>query len=485
MGTSRVVPAVAAIALGCLVAAGCAVNPATGKRQLSLISEQQEIQLGLENDRQVQAQMGLYEDPDLQAYVQRVGTALALQSERPDLDWKFRVVDDTSVNAFALPGGFIYVTRGILAHLNSEAELAAVLGHEIGHVTARHGVNQMSKAQLAQLGLGVGMILAPEAAEQFGGLAQTGMSLLFLKFSRDDERQADDLGLRYAVRTGYDPRESPHVYEMLERVSAEGDGGRLPGWMSTHPAPENRQATMEAKIATMGGDFSGTAVDRAGYFERIDGMTFGEDPREGYFRDERFFHPGMEFRYDFPQGWTVRNQRLAVMGVSPQEDAMIQLTLANADSADQALNAFFNQEGIRAGQRWRSSIGGFPAASSSFLVETQQGTLIGLVAYLSYKGVVFQLLGFATQAQWDRYDETIAGSLASFDRLTDPVALAVEPKKLEIVTPRNSIGLAAFALSYDATVPVRTLALINQLDADEFLQPGRPYKSVTGGVLPD
>jgi predicted Zn-dependent protease len=393
-------------------------------------------------------------------------------------------VDDTSVNAFALPGGFIYVTRGILAHLNSEAELAAVLGHEIGHVTARHGVNQMSKAQLAQLGLGVGMILAPEAAEQFGGLAQTGMSLMFLKFSRDDERQADDLGLRYAARTGYDPRESPHVYDMLDRVSAEGGGGRLPGWMSTHPAPENRRERMEAKIASMGGDFSGTEVDRAGYFDSIDGMTFGDDPREGYFRDERFFHPGMEFRYDFPAGWNLRNQRLAVMGVSPQEDAMIQLTLARADDPNDALRAFFNEEGIRAGRRWRSTIGGFPAASSSFLVDTQQGTLVGLVAYLSHRDVVFQLLGFTTSEQWEQYDETLAGSLASFARLTDRAALDVEPKQIDIVTPRGSISLAAFALSYDATVPVKTLALINQLDTDQYLQAGRPYKSVSGGVLP-
>ena len=141
---------------------GCATNPATGKPQLALISEQQEIELGRQNDQQVQQQLGLYPDPRLQDYVNRVGQKLAAASERPNLAWTFRVVDDPVVNAFALPGGHIYVTRGLMTHLTSEAELAAVLGHEIGHVTARHSVEQMSKQQLAQIGLLAGAILSPE-----------------------------------------------------------------------------------------------------------------------------------------------------------------------------------------------------------------------------------------------------------------------------------------------------------------------------------
>jgi predicted Zn-dependent protease len=228
-----------AIAL-CLLLHGCAINPATGKRQLVLISEAQEIAIGRESDESIVAQFGLYPDEALQDYVAGIGHDLAARSERPDLDWTFRVLDDPLVNAFALPGGYIYVTRGILAHFNSEAELASVLGHEIGHVTARHGVNQMSKAQLAQLGLGVASILAPEEVQKFGGLATQGLGLLFLKFGRDDERQADDLGLRYIVNEGYDPRPMAEVFETLERVSRTSGGGRVPAWASTHPNPENR-----------------------------------------------------------------------------------------------------------------------------------------------------------------------------------------------------------------------------------------------------
>lgn len=239
-----------------LFLAGCAINPATGERQLSFMSEAQEIQMGRDADPDIVASMGLYPDEDLQSYVQELGTSLAARSERPDLPWTFRVLDDPLINAFALPGGFIYVTRGILVHFESEAELAGVLGHEIGHVTARHSVNQISRTQLAQLGLGVGMILAPEL-QQYAGLASASMQLLFLKFGRDDERQSDQLGVRYMSRAGYDPAQLSGVMAMLGQVTAEGakdlrNGspptrtrrtGRNPSWIwrPRHRCPFNRR----------------------------------------------------------------------------------------------------------------------------------------------------------------------------------------------------------------------------------------------------
>src|SRR5438874_4126399 len=224
MSPSRL-PLAAALAAG--LVSGCATNPATGARQLMLISESQEIAMGRDYDKQVVASIGLYPDSGLQRYLQQFGTRLAATSERPNLPWTFRVVDDPVVNAFALPGGFIYVTRGIFAHLNSEAELAGVVGHEIGHVTARHSVSQLSKQQLAQLGLAVGTTASPDF-ERFAGLASAGLGVLFLKYSRDAERQADDLGLRYMWRASYDAREMPHVFQMLARVSQAQAGGRVP-----------------------------------------------------------------------------------------------------------------------------------------------------------------------------------------------------------------------------------------------------------------
>jgi len=204
-------------------------------------------------------------------------------------------VDDPAVNAFALPGGFIYVTRGILAHLDSEAELAGVLGHEIGHVTARHSASQISRSQLAQVGLGVGAILAPEDVRPFLGLAQSGLGLLLLKHSRDAEREADSLGVRYMTQTGSPPAALLDVFGVLAGVSAASGGSRLPGWLSTHPTPEDRQQRIGAELAALPDEARNAPRRREELLARLDGIVYGEDPREGFFVDSRFVHPTLRF----------------------------------------------------------------------------------------------------------------------------------------------------------------------------------------------
>jgi predicted Zn-dependent protease len=324
--------AAAGLMAALLVVAACSTNPATGKRQLAMISEEQEIAMGREADQQIQQQLGLYPDQELQSYVNGLGQKLAAQSERPNLPWTFRVVDDPVVNAFALPGGFIYVTRGLLSHLTSEAELVSVLGHEIGHVTGRHSVEQMSKAQLAQVGLLAGMILQPELAQTYGDLASTGLQLMFLKYGRDDEREADSLGLRYLNQQAYDPREMSEVFRTLARVSSQQQQGRIPNWLSTHPTPEDRIQRINAQVAEIGGDFSNRTIARERYLKTIDGVVFGTNPREGYFRGNTFIHPELGFQVTFPQGWQAVNQKQAVGALSPNQDAQVVLTLSGRRS---------------------------------------------------------------------------------------------------------------------------------------------------------
>ena len=214
-------------ALGVAAAAGvyaCARNPVTGKNELALVSESQEIAMGQEYAQQIVKSMGVYQDQKVQDYVSNLGKTLAAKSERPNLPWAFYVMDDPTVNAFALPGGSIFVTRGILTHMNNEAELVGVLGHEIGHVTARHSVQQMSRQQLAQIGLGVGSILSSTVA-QYAGLASQGLGVLFLKYGRDAESQSDQLGFKYMVHEGYDPSAMATMFQTLERVSRAGGCG--------------------------------------------------------------------------------------------------------------------------------------------------------------------------------------------------------------------------------------------------------------------
>lgn len=472
-----------AVGLFCtlLWVSGCATNPVTGKRQLALISEEQEIAMGREADQEAVAAFGLYPDDALQKYVHELGTRIAARTERPNLPWTFRVVDDAAVNAFAIPGGFIYVTRGILSHLNSEAELAAILGHEIGHVTARHSVSQLSKQQLAQVGLVAGMIISPEFA-QFGDLAQVAMGLMFMKFSRSDESQADALSLKYMMAGGYDPRPLVNVFGMLNALTEQSGGGRLPQWMSTHPDPGNRQAWAAQTVAGLKADFAQLAVNRPGYLQRVDGIVFGENPREGFFENAAFRHPDMAFRIDFPQGWKGSNEKAAVGAISPNEDALVVLQLASAANAQQAAQQFVSQQGIQTGNASRQQIGGFPAVSVPFRAQTEGGIVRGQVAWIDYQDRVFQIVGYTPEARWNQYSRVFAESIASFRRETDPAVLNVKPARLSIVELQRPATFDTLLRDYPSTVDAKTVGLINNLQGAATVASGDRFKRVVGGL---
>jgi predicted Zn-dependent protease len=460
----------------------CSVNPTTGKRQLTLISEEQEIAMGKEADGQISQQLGLYPDEELQRYVQDLGSDLAARSERPNLPWTFRVVDDEVVNAFALPGGFIYITRGIMSHLGAEAELVGILGHEIGHVTARDSVNQMSKGMLAQIGLGVGSILSPELAS-LSGLAQNAMSLLFLKYSRDDERHADESAFRYTGRAGYDPRGLVEVFELLERVGARSEGGGVPSWLATHPQPERRREEAEKVVQSLDVDFDRLQINRESYMKRLDNMVYGSDPRQGYFKGERFYHPEMGFELTFPDGWKTANMRQAVVGQQPQGEAVIALTLA-AETDPQAAARAFAAQGITPAREWRDRIGGQRAVSYYFSADLQGTPIGGLAVFLDHDNKVFRLLGYTTQARWDNHRNAFENSLDSFRRVTDRRILDVEPMRVEVERLDRPTTVARLADRRDVPVSVEELALMNNVDPEEELAAGDWVKIVVGNPPP-
>jgi predicted Zn-dependent protease len=471
------------LALIPLVAASCAVNPATGERELMLVSESQELAMGRQYDPQVVAAFGIYPDSGVQAYLRDIGESMAAVSERPHLPWTFRVVDDPIVNAFAVPGGYIYITRGIMVHLNSEAELASVLGHEIGHVTARHSAQQMTQLQLAQVGLAAGAVLVPQA-QDYLGVAGAGLQLLFLKFGRDDEEQSDDLALRYMSRTGYDVRESPDVYEMLRTVSAASGGGSVPTWLSTHPDPENRRQRILQQIDSMPAVPDAT-VNHAEYLERLDGMVYGINPREGFFRDNVFMHPDLAFRMDFPAGWQTANSKQAVAAQSPEEDAVLRITVADASSPRAAANALLQQEGISGGPVHSGDINGLDAAVTHFSAVTEEGTsLRGLAGFVSHGGLVYWVMGLTLAERWNAYRPVFQESFGSFRRLADRSAFAVQPLRLEIVRLPRAMTLREFSESYPSQVPLESLALLNQANIDAALPRGALVKRVVGGPLP-
>jgi predicted Zn-dependent protease len=363
--------------------------------------------------------------------------------------------------------------------MDSEAELAAVLGHEIGHITARHSVAQMSKAQLAQLGLGISMILVPQT-QSLGNVLGTGLQLLFLKYGRDDERQADDLGFQYALRESYDVREMDDVFAALDRVGNLQQQSALPSWLSTHPAPEERIARINQKVAALPALPAAAVVNHAEYLGRVDNMVYGENPRQGFFRGGEFLHPDLRFRVSFPGGWKTQNMTQAVMAGSPQQDAAIQLTIAQG-SVDAAANTFFGQQGIQASQVGRDNVNGLPAVSGYFRTTTQEGqTIEGLATFISYGGSTYQLLSYTAGGRLQSYDPTFRSVARSFGPLNDSQALNVQPNRIHVVRLSSAMSLNEFNRRNPSVIPINELAIINQVEsADATLPAGSSVKRVT------
>jgi predicted Zn-dependent protease len=477
---ARMLPVIALA--GITATTGCAVNPVTGQRQFVLISEAQEIEMGRQVAAEAAAAMGLVDDPALQSYISELGLRMARTSERPDLPWSFQVVDDPTPNAFAAPGGFIFLTRGLLAMMRNEAELMGVLGHEIGHVTARHSVQMLSQAQLGQLVLGVGSILSPTVA-RFGDILGGGMQLLFLSYGRDAERQADDLGFRYMLEHNYDARQMPNVFAALQRSGELAGHSPVPSWLASHPNPEERIQRIEAQLAALGQDdaLARTRVGTEDYLARINGLVFGPNPRNGFFRAQQYFHPELRFRVDFPTQWRTQNTAQAVLAQAPQQDAMMQLTLTQGTEAE-AANRFFGQQGIAGAQVGRQTINGLPAVTGFFEAATQGGTVRGFAAFIRHDNRTYHVMGFAPAQVFSRYDAAIRTSVGTFAVLTDPAALAVQPDRISIVRVPQGMTLAQFNQQFPSRIPIEQLAIINQLAGPTSTVPANfQMKRVTAG----
>jgi predicted Zn-dependent protease len=473
---------VLSLAAALIVFGGCATNPVTGKRELSLISEKQEVQIGKEQAQEAAEQMGLVNDPGLQQYVSSIGMELAKHSERPELPWQFHVIDDPTPNAFALPGGPVFVTRGLMTLMNSEAQLATVVGHEIGHVTARHSVNQLSKQQLAQLGLGIGAVLVP-GGDQVAGLASQGLELLFLKYGRDDERQADELGFRYALNDGYDVREMGKVFLALERSSELEGAQKIPDWQSTHPAEPERIANVDKRVAALGAGYKPGRVDGPEYLQHVNGLAYGENPRNGFFRDGTFYHPEMKFQFTVPANWKTQNAPTAVQAINPQQNGAVQLTVAGKGSPEQAARQFQQQEGIEAGEATRENLNGVPSVVAPFQAQTQQGTLTGLAGFIGYGGTTYELVAYAPTQAFEQNEAAFRKIIRSFRPLDDPKILNVQPPKIEVVKLDRPMSLTQFAQQRSGGLSVERLAVLNQVaDKNAPIPAGTQLKRVVGEV---
>jgi predicted Zn-dependent protease len=455
----------------------CATNPVSGKRELALVSESQEINIGRQSAAAAESELGLVADQPLQDYVKGIGMPLAKASERTALPWAFQVVDDPTPNAFAAPGGFIFVTRGLLALMGNEAELAGVLGHEIGHVTARHSVKRMSQQQLAQIGVGVGSMISPTLAK-FGGMATSGLQVLFLSYGRDDERQADDLGYGYALAQNYDVRQMVDVFTSLQNSAQLAGHSPIPDWQSSHPNPAERIVRIEKKLATLPSTSPARRIGESEFLSHIDGLMYGPNPRNGYFESNHFVHPDLAFQLNMPEGWKTQNLSQYVVGGSPDNDAIIQLSVVEG-SRSEAADAFFGTEGLTRGRVESDKVNGLDAIIGNFEVQTGQGKLGGIAAFIMLAKSTYRILAYTPAEKLPGYERAFERTINSFDRLTDRDALARQPDRLKIVKLPKSMTLARFNQTYPSTIPLSELALINQLSGPESEMPaGYPAKRV-------
>jgi len=476
-------PALACAAV--VLIAACATNPVTGKREFTLMSESQEIQLGLQSDAEIRREMGLYDDPALQQYVQGIGKRLAATSERPKLPWQFAVVDVAAVNAFALPGGYIYVTRGILPYMDNEAELAGVIGHEIGHVTARHSAQQYTRAvtgQVALAGLGV---FVPET-RPFGQAAGAGLGLLFLKYGRDDELQADSLGARYAMAGGWSPEAVPAFLATLGRLTEVSDKRGIPGWLQTHPQPADRVQKIQASAREMAAA-SGRSwqADRDAYLRRVDGIMFGDNPREGLVRGAEFVHPDLRFALAFPQGWQVNNGKAEVVAKAPNADVFMLLQVVDGTagrSLQDVAPASMQKAGFRMVEGQQTTINGLRA-----FVGRYAGTMEGLgatglrAAHVVLGERVFLLAGLAGDAVFAEADPAFSRAIRSFRQLSAGEAADVRPNRVDVQVARGGDTWQSIARRTGDLVTPATLAILNGRSPQDSPPVGTRLKVVVAG----
>jgi predicted Zn-dependent protease len=455
-----------------------------------MVSEKGEIEQGRKAHEQVIKFYGVYEDQSLQDYVNEIGQKLARASHRPELEWHFTVVDADDINAFALPGGYIYITRGIMAYLNSEAELAAVLGHEIGHVTARHSVRQQTQQTLAGiLGAGAAIFTGSRAVAD---LAQIGGQALLSGYGRDMELEADRLGAEYLAKTNYSPQAMIEVISVLKNqetfeIQRAREEGREPrvyhGVFASHPSADQRlqQVVGAAKPAAKEGELR---VGKEDYFRRIDGLAFGSSRQQGMVRDNRFYHAGLGMTLAFPKDWVVLNQRNRLLAHTRTQDALVQLTVDGRPdnlSPREYLQKLIGNVGMTAGQELNfNGLEGYALiARSGSPLDRGAGPVRYAAVYRDRLVYVFAAASRSSQASIPAHDRVFLSTFQTLRPLKPSEFPLAEPYQIRLVKAQSGITVEKLATASPIQkYPVQTLRLINDLYPNKNPDPGQIVKVV-------
>jgi predicted Zn-dependent protease len=382
---------------------------------------------------------------------------MAAISHRPDLKYEFKIVDSEVLNAFAVPGGYVYFTRGIMAHFNNEAEFAGVLGHEIGHITARHSVSQQSKAILGQVGLIGSMILVPQVAE-FAEPLSEGLGLLFLKFGRDAERQSDELGVEYSSKIGYDAKEMAGFFNTLERQSSGSESAELPDFLSTHPNPGDRNMAV-SKLSDEWKkklNLLDPKVSRESYLKKIEGLVYGEDPKQGFLENDVFYHPVLKFQLNTPKGWNYQNKPQELEFAPKDGKAILIMTLIPGKSLEEAASNVVEKNNLQVLESNQITVNGLNALSilADVKVEQQkqqqQAPTVRTLSYLiQYNDNIYHILGASSLTDFNSYSENFLQTMKNFKELKDASKLNKQPERIRIKPVKQSGTLKQALNSYN------------------------------------
>jgi predicted Zn-dependent protease len=462
-------------------------SPVTGQKRAYGYSWDEEVKLGAQSDKQIQQQYGVYDDQGLQNYVDEVAQdVLATSHMRGEgteekyrnTEFHFRVLDSPVVNAFALPGGYVYVTRGLLGHLRNEAQLAVVLGHEIGHVAARHASQQAFEQQVSQLALIGGAVGGELLGLPGGDILQMGSQatqLMFMKYSRDDERESDQLGVEYASKKHYMASEGADFFTTLRRMSAQS-GQSIPTWQSTHPDPSARANTIPQladKWRQKG--FEQNVTDRDQFMQQLGDITFGQNPRQGFTENGMFYHPELAFQFPYPEEWQVVNQASTVQMVNEDQNAIITFQIDSKNDSPQAsVNEFLNQDGITSTGASGTSSNGLNAYEATANAESQDGSKVKFYLYSAkYNGNVYRFVSYTLADQFDAYQSQFIETTNEFRELNDSDILNIQPAKLRVYQTDRSGTLQSFLPNnLPLDISAEDVAIANQVELNEQIEAG-------------
>lgn len=476
---------------GLLLLSACSRNPVTGKRQVILMSKEQEIALGQQSHPSVVASMGLYDDKKLSAFINEKGKAMAQISHRPDLPYQFYIVDSPVVNAFAVPGGYVYFTRGIMAHFNNEAEFAGVLGHEIGHITAQHSARQQTSQLFGTVGLIAGSVLLDKTG-QLTEAASQGLQLALLGYSRAHESESDKIGVEYSSKIGYDAHQMANFFATIKRIS-DNAGQAVPTFLSTHPDPGNRYSNVHAMAKDYQAKNPGNyQVDRDGYLRMIDGIIYGEDPKQGFVENNMFYHPDLKFQFPVPSGWQHQNSP-AQFQMGPKEGKLAMILMpAQGNSLDEAAQTMVKELGLTVLESNKTTINGNPAfvIISKQQPQQQQGqpqqqqqdprSVLQIGTWLiQYGNSIYALHGLSAAGDFQNSFGTFQRVAGGFRSLTDPDKLNRQPERIRVrQVPRDGTFQEAMAALGMPAKRLEELGTINSMKGGDKVTRGMLIKVV-------